>query len=211
MDTNLLQNRDYTLIIARTADEFAPNPPNFAERWNAALESIVVLAQTCETFDPDGITLYVSCKGNEGDCEFLQYENVTSGNLLSVIKDHYPPRKIRIQTVLQAALHSYFARKADGQTQPNGEIIVILLDGEPEDRMAVARTIREATHQIDSDEELGISFLQIGDNAIATGFLTALDENLQGAGAAFDIVHTQHLEAIQPESITQFLLDTLKE
>ncbi|MBD1910074.1 MULTISPECIES: hypothetical protein [unclassified Leptolyngbya] len=211
MDTNLLQNRDYTLIIARTADEFAPNPPHFSERWNAALESIVMLAQTCETFDPDGITLYVACQGNERDCEFLQYENVTSGSLLSVIKDNYPPRKVQIQTVLKAALDSYFTRKTAGQTQPNGEMLVILLDGEPEDRMAVARTIREATHQMDSDEELGISFLQIGDNAIATGFLTALDENLQEAGAAFDIVHTRHLETIQPESITQFLLNTLNE
>jgi len=211
MDTTLLQNRDYTLIIARTADDAAPQPPNFAERWNAALDSVLTLAQTCETFDPDGITLYVSCRGNEGDCEFVQYEHVTSSNLLSAIKENYPPRQVVIQIVLKAALDSYFHRKSAGQNQPNGEIILVILDGEPKDRMAVAKLIREATYQMDTDTELGISFVQIGDNAIATGFLTALDENLQAAGAQFDIVHTRHLEAIEPESITQFLLDTLND
>jgi len=209
MDTHLLQNRDYTLIIARTADETAPNPPRFAERWDAALEAIVMLAKTCETFDPDGINLYVACQGQDENCEFIRYEKVSSDRLIPVIKENYPPRKVVIQTVLSAALESYFSRKSAGQNQPNGEMILVVLDGEPGDRMGVARVIREATHQLDSDAELGISFVQIGENAIATGFLTALDENLQDTGARFDIVHTRHLETIEPESMVQFLLETL--
>ncbi|MEM9164361.1 MAG: hypothetical protein AAGC54_15000, partial [Cyanobacteria bacterium P01_F01_bin.4] len=122
---------------------------------------------------------------------------------------NYPPTSLYLKPVLQDALDGYFARKAVGQSKPNGEIILVLLDGEPCDRANIAKLIMQASHQLDRDEELGIGFVQIGDDFIARGFLTALDDNLQEFGAKFDIVDTKALENIQPDSLLDFLKDVI--
>jgi len=75
--------------------------------------------------------------------------------------------------------------------------------------MAIAKVIVDATHRIDRNEELGIGLVQIGDDPIARGFFTALDDNLQAAGAKFDIVDTCILDHIPPNALTEFLLNTL--
>ena len=209
MDTTLLQNRDYTLIIAKTTLNEANKPPGFAKRWDAAQDAIVALAQACEAYDPDGVTLYVSCAAPEESCEFKKYEHVTSSRLVQTIQENLPPRHVNLREVLQLSLGDYFARKAAGETKVNGEMIIVLLDGEPSDRMAVAKVIKDATHQMDVDEELGIGFVQIGEDLLARGFLTALDEHLQSVGAKFDIVNTKLLDTISPDSLTEFLLSTL--
>jgi len=211
MDESLLQNRDYTFIIARTADESAPKAPRFAERWTDALDAISNLARQCEAYDPDGISLYIASKEEGETGEFRCYASVTSDRLIDTVRQHFPPPRVALQPVLKTALDSYFVRKAAGRTKANGEIILVVLDGEPSDRMAIARTIRDASNQMELNEELGISFIQIGDDAIAAGFLSALDSNLQASGARFDIVYTKQLEQIQPDSITDFLISTVLE
>jgi hypothetical protein len=209
MNEALLQERDYTVIIAKTTIERAINPPKFAERWAAAQSAVLALVQKCQQFDPDGITLYVSCQSPAADCLFKKYERVTVAELDQLIQSGYPPATIHLQTVLQSALESYFERKAAAQTKTNGEMILVLLDGEPNDRMMIAKLIKSATHQLDTDQELRISFVQIGEDQIAQGFLIALDQNLQDAGAKFDIVSTQLMQEIQPSSLTEFLVHTL--
>lgn len=209
MDPIALRNRDYTIIIAKTSVDSGSKPPKFAERWAAAQASILALAQTCEAHDPDGVTLYVSCDSSEEDCQFKKYEHVTSSRLAQVIQENYPPHHINLQRVLQVALDDYFVRKGRGATKANGEIILVLLDGEPSDRMALAKVIKEATHKLDVDEELGIGFVQIGEDLLAQGFLTALDDHLKSVGAKFDIVNTKLLDNIEPDSLTEFLLSTL--
>lgn len=209
MDTTLLQHRDYTLIIAKTSREDTDKPPKFAERWIAAHDAVLALAQKCEEHDPDGITLYVSCQSSQETCNFEKYERVTSDQLPQLLQDHYPPHQINLRQVLQSALADYFARKTAGTTKANGEIIVVVLDGEPADRMAVAKDIKQATHQMDVNEELGIGFVQIGEDLLAQGFLTALDDHLEQVGAKFDIVNTRLLDTIELHSLTEFLLSTL--
>ncbi|MEB3355975.1 MAG: hypothetical protein VKK04_04565 [Synechococcales bacterium] len=206
---SLLQDRDYTIIFARTAPIAKAPPPGFERRWLDAQASIINLLKYCETFDPDGITLYVACHDAEQDCAFKWYEHVTSDSLDTLIAENLPPKQINLHEVLRSALDDYFARKDQGRTKGNGEILLVLLDGEPADRMAIARVIVEATHKIDRNEELGIGLVQIGDDPIARGFFAALDDNLQAAGAKFDIVDTCILDRIPPDSLTEFLLNTL--
>ncbi len=208
----LLQDRDYTVIIAKTGSDQVQNPtPGFEERWQEALGSVLKLAQACEALDVDGITLYVAQKDEDTDCQFDQYENVSAEQLNQLIKDHYPPRRINLNQVLQKELDQYFERKAAGQAKPNGEMILILLDGEPGDRIPLFKTIVKATQRIDRDTELGIGFMQVGDDLLAKGFFQALDDNLQGAGAKFDIVHTCVLTTIDDQSLTNFLLEVIND
>lgn len=209
MNTTLLYNRDYTLIIAKTSDEQTHKPPGFAQRWTAAQDAVLTLAQACEAHDPDGISLYVSCRSPQECSEFKKYDRITSAQLPQVLEENYPPHQINLRQVLRAALADYFDRKTAGTTKANGEIILVLLDGEPNDRMAVARDIKDATHRIDTDEELGIGFVQIGEDFLAQGFLTALDDYLKEMGAKYDIVNTRLLNTIESHSLTEFLLSTL--
>ena len=207
MSEALLQNRDYTIVVAKTAVSLLKMPPGYEQRWLAAHDAIVSLAQQCEAFDPDGITIYVSCRG-EADL-FKQYKKVLSSQVTAIFDAHHPPETLNLLNVLQSALDDYFTRKTAHLTKPNGEMILVLIDGEPPDRPAIAKLIIHTTEKLDQDHELGIGFLQIGDDFIARGFLNALDENLKSAGAKFDIVHTEILAEVKPDSLTRFLLDVL--
>ncbi len=209
MSEALLQNRDYTIVVAKTAASLVKTPPGYEQRWLAAHDAILSLAQTCETFDPDGITVYMSCR-DQADL-FKQYKQVLPSQVTAIFDAHYPPDTLNLLTVLQTALDDYFTRKAAAQTKLNGEMILVLIDGEPQDRMAIAKLIIHTTVKLDRDHELGIGFLQLGDDFIARGFLNALDENLKSAGAKFDIVHTQTFAEVSPDSLTRFLLDVLKD
>lgn len=205
----LLQDRDYTVIFAKTAIESEVPPPGYERRWSDAQTSILSLLRACEEFDPDGITLYVACESTDSDCEFRWYEHVTSDHLPEFLSTNIPPQVINLKRVLQSALDDYFARKDQGRTKTNGEIILVILDGEPHDRMAIAKVIVEATHRMDKNEELGIGLVQIGDDPVARGFFNLLDDHLKGAGAKFDIVTTEILDTIPPDALTRFLTDTL--
>ncbi len=210
MSQVLLENRDYTVIIAKTATYMKQAPPGYADRWNDAHDAIVALAQKCEEFDPDGITVYIS-SANHPNGTFKEYRQVTPSQLNSIFDQNYPPDNLNLLDGLHHALEGYFARKAANQSKPNGAMIIVLIDGEPSDRMAIAKTIVQAANQLDSDNELGIGFAQVGDDLIARGFLTALDENLRSqAGAKFDIVHTRVLDQISPTCLTDFLIDIIR-
>ncbi|MGV0027169.1 hypothetical protein [Phormidesmis priestleyi] len=209
MSEALLKNRDYTIVVAKTISELVQKPPGYEQRWLNAHDAIVTLAQKCETFDPDGITLYLSdCNKSE---QFKSYKQVKSSQITEIFEAHYPPATIDLLKVLQTIFHEFFTRKAAQQTKPNGEMILILIDGEPRNRMAISQLLIHTANQLDQDSELGIGFIQLGDDLIARGFLAALDENLKSAGAKFDIVHTEVLTDIQPHSLTEFLQNVLSD
>lgn len=206
----ILKDRDYTVIIAKTAGSLVTAPPHFEQRWTDARAAIVALAQTCEQLDPDGITIYISSKHSTAGA-FEQHKQVTPTQVETIFEQNYPPETLSLLDGLKLALDDYFTRKAAQQTKPNGAIIIVLVDGEPSDRASVVKAIVQATEQIDVDEELGIGFVQVGDDLIARGFLNALDQDLRSqAGAKFDIVHTRVLDAIAPTALTDFLTDIIR-
>ena len=205
----LLRDRDYTIIMAKTQVNPVAPPPGFTERWLTAQASILELAQTCEDFNPEGVTLFLASQTAEQDCEFLRHERVQTPAFETLVAANTAPESIYLAKGLQAALDEYFQKKSTGNAQANGQIILILLDGEPKDRMAIANVIVQATHQIDSNEEIGIGFVQIGEDPIAQGFFEMLDDHLEEAGAKYDIVDAKILSTIKRNSLTEFLLDTL--
>ena len=69
--------------------------------------------------------------------------------------------------------------------------------------------IINATQKIDRDEELGISFIQIGKDKKAREYFKALDDLLEEAGAQFDIVDTITMDDLGNMSLEQVLLNAL--
>jgi hypothetical protein len=105
--------------------------------------------------------------------------------------------------------NNYFQRKAAGKTKPNGETILVITDGEPDDRRAVFEVVIQATRQMDRDEELGVSLIQVGSDSQATKFLKALDDQLQGVGAKFDICDTVTLDDLEDMSLADVLMNAI--
>jgi hypothetical protein len=62
---------------------------------------------------------------------------------------------------------------------------------------------------MDRDEELAISFVQVGTDAQATKFLKVLDDELQSAGAKFDIVDTITMDDMEDMTLTEVLLNAI--
>ncbi|BAY64850.1 MULTISPECIES: vWA domain-containing protein [Calothrix] len=201
----MLDNRDYTLIIDKSGSMATPDQKGGRNRWVTAQESTFALASKCEQLDPDGITIYVFSG------KFKRYENVTSAKVAQIFQENDPSGTTDLAGVLKHATDDYFKRKAAKQTKPNGETILVVTDGEPDDRKAVMKVIIEASRQMDRDEELAISFIQVGTDAQATRFLKVLDDDLQGAGAKFDICDTITMEDMEDMSLSEVLLNAIKD
>ncbi|WP_414622666.1 VWA domain-containing protein [Calothrix sp. CCY 0018] len=197
----MLEDRDYTIIIDKSGSMSAKDQQGGKSRWEMMQESTLALARKCEQFDPDGITVYTFSN------RFKRYDNVTTTKIAQIFKESEPIGNTRLAEVLQDALNIYFQRKASGKTKQNGETILVVTDGEADDRKAVMKVIIEASWQMERDEELAISFIQIGNDLEATGFLKRLDDELKSkdksdGGAKFDIVDTITIDDIENEQLT---------
>lgn len=203
MSEILLRNRDYTVILARNPADDGFAPPGLKQKWLAAQDAIVALAAQCEAFNPDGIAIYIASQ------PFKKYDSATSDMLVQLFKECSPTAPSDLAASLNAALENYFSRKASGHTKENGEIIIAILDREPRERMTIVKGLVEATRKMETPEELGVMFAQVGDDLMAKGFLTALDDDLEMAGACFNIADTTVLTEVEPDKISEFLLNAL--
>ncbi|WP_013323831.1 vWA domain-containing protein [Gloeothece verrucosa] len=201
----MLGDRDYTLIIDKSGSMSIKDQNGGRSRWSVMQESTLALAGKCEDLDPDGITVYVFSG------RFKRYDNVTANKVQQVFQENEPNGRTDLAAVLNDALQNYFQRKKAGETKTNGETILVVTDGEPDDRKAVMKTIIEATRYMDKDEELAISFIQVGNDAQATQFLKALDDGLQSAGAKFDIVDTVTIDDMEDLTLTEVLLNAIND
>ncbi|MEH2211541.1 vWA domain-containing protein [Nostoc sp.] len=199
----MMSDRDYTLIIDKSGSMSTPDQMGGRSRWEIAQESTLALARKAEQFDPDGITVYVFSG------RFKRYDDVTSAKVAQIFLENDPSGTTNLAGVLQDALNNYFQRKAAGKTKPNGETILVITDGEPDDRKAVFEVIIHATRQMERDEELAISIIQVGSDAQATKFLKALDDQLQSVGAKFDICDTVTLDDLEDMSLADVLSNAI--
>jgi vWA found in TerF C terminus len=201
----MLENRDYTLIIDKSGSMSTKDKAGGLTRWQIMQESALALANKCEEFDPDGMTVYLFSG------KFKRYDNVTAAKVGTIFQENDPSGRTDLAAVLADAIASYFQRKATGKTPANGEMILVVTDGEPDDRKAVMQVILDATQRLDCDEELAISFIQVGLDEAATKFLKILDDDLGRAGAKFDIVDTLTMDDMEDLTLKEILLSAIND
>ncbi len=201
----MLENRDYTLIIDKSGSMSTKDRAGGATRWQIMQESALALASKCEELDPDGITFYLFSG------KFKRYDNVTAAKVGAIFQENDPSGRTDLAAVLNDATNNYFQRKAQGQVPANGEIILVVTDGEPDDRKAVMQVILDTTQKLDRDEELSISFIQVGMDEAATKFLKILDDDLGRAGAKFDIVDTMTMNDMEDLTLKEVLLAAISD
>ncbi|NEQ96954.1 MAG: VWA domain-containing protein [Cyanothece sp. SIO2G6] len=203
--TSILMNRDYTLILDKSGSMSASDQPNGQTRWQAVQESTLAVARKIEQLDPDGITVYTFAG------RFKRYDNVTADKVKQIFLENDPMGTTNLTDVLKDTFQSYFQRKAAGEAQEQGETVIVITDGAPNDPAAVVRTIVDATQRMEKDEELAVTFFQIGNDSGATEFLKALDDQLQDVGAKFDICDAVTFEDMENYSIMELLMKAIED
>ena len=191
----MVANRDYTVVIDKSGSMSMNDCPGGKTRWETAREGTESIARKCATLDPDGITVYVFGSA------FKRYDNVTPDKVAQIFAEQEPFGGTDTAGVLSDVFKHWSTRKKAGELK-DGETVLVVTDGEPSDRQAVSRCIKEVTTQMDADAELAISFLQVGKDQAAQSFLQHLDDGLEKEGAKFDIVDTKTFAEIEEKGMT---------
>ncbi len=208
MDNNIINNRDYTLIIDQSGS--MSSVENGMSLWKQAAESTEAVAREIIKRDPDGITLYTF------NDRFLREDNVASSERVKeIFEKNRPGGTTNLSGVLKDALDDYFDRRAKGEmVGKTGETILVVTDGCPNNRSKVKDVIIDATKKCHTAEELAISFFQIGEDEGAKRFLKKLDDDLQKGWfnkAKFDIVDTKTFDELEDIGLEQALIAAIRD
>jgi len=204
MDTEKLKNRDYVLVIDKSGSMEERDCPNNLTRWAYMEESVRAIASKLQEYDPDGITV-IPFAGDH-----RTYENTRDDVVNKIFKENSPMGGTTLAPVLREVFDTYNRNKKAGNTKPNGQIVMVVTDGCPQDEAAVARSIVDFTKTLaDGREEFGIEFVQIGRDQHAKEFLGRLDNNLSQEGAKYDIVNATTMEEVEKVGLVETLIASL--
>lgn len=202
--TNALHGRDYVIIIDKSGSMATRDMPGGISRWQAAQESTYAIAAKVFELDPDGIDIMLfSNYVNE-------FHNVGPARVEQIFMENEPMGGTRMAEVLQIALNNYFAKRDAGKAKPNGEMILVVTDGQPDNRDDVINVLVQNAFRLRSSDKLAINFVQVGNDPSATEFLNFLDNHLiQLKGAPRDFVETVKLAEVEQKGLRQVLLNTI--
>lgn len=191
----------YDVVIAIDKSGSMSNPGTHAStRWQEAKEATLAIARKAETFDKDGITVITFANTHK------VYDGVTADKVAQIFTENEPNGGTDTAGVLKAIFDRYTANPA------KPIIVVVVTDGEPNDKEAVKTVIRDFAAtltdngEVDTDQA-GVLFLQVGDDSAAKAFLVELDDNL---GAKFDIVDTKTIDDAEGLTLSDLLLQALE-
>ena len=142
-------------------------------RWEAVQESAMTFIRDMQAIDQDGLGLVLFGRQVES------FDGVTADKAREVFATHGP----RGTTPLAEALDAAFALAGKSDKK---DFIIVFTDGVPDDRAAAAQRIVNQANSQANDDDCTVLFVQVGDDAAATAYLQALDDDL--TGAKFDIV-----------------------
>eukprot|EP01088_Endostelium_zonatum_P017482 TRINITY_DN517_c0_g1_i2.p1 TRINITY_DN517_c0_g1~~TRINITY_DN517_c0_g1_i2.p1 ORF type:complete len:481 (-),score=174.29 TRINITY_DN517_c0_g1_i2:43-1485(-) len=187
---NLSMARDYVLIIDKSGSMAG-------SLWRQAHEAVSSLTPHVCRADPDGITIYFFSGGNH----FPKYDNVKSPEIVEdLFRREKPGGTTNLAGVLAEAFRDHFRK---GRVGWKPTTVLVITDGEPDDRGKVEKEIKEATWKMDRLEDLSVSFIQIGKDGSATRFLQKLDDDIKGA--KFDIVDSLTVEEMNQISFVDLI------
>lgn len=196
-----LAKRDYIIAIDKSGSMSTPDCPGGRTRWDWVQEQALNVARKCGEFDTDGIDVVVFASTPK------EHHGVTVDKVSQVFAEHSPSGSTDTAAAVKLVTDAYFARKAAGTAKPI--TLLVFTDGVPNDGNALAHVIIDAANKIDADEEIAISFLQVGKDDSARAFLKSLDDDLQAKGAKFDIVDTKDDAEMENISVTDLLIEAI--
>lgn len=188
--TSKLAAYDIELAIDRSGSMVEPSGIGTLTRWEASREAAKSIAAEAIKHDEDGLTI-VLFGGDKIDV----YPNVKDAAAIDkIFTERKPGGTTPTGVMLEQRLGRYISEKKAGNN-PKPIILACITDGTPDSRADVKNAIVNASNSLDKDEEIGITFLQVGNDTAAESFLKELDDDLKGA--KFDIVNTEKLNSVE--------------
>lgn len=194
--TATITNFDYVVLIDASGSMGVTDAGKVGTRFERAKETILGLVSELGAVDEDGIDVITF--GGESIIH-------TSGVKTSEGVQAAFNRRVAGGTPTAEALAKAFevAGKSD-----KPDFIIVITDGEPNNRQAVKDVIIKQANSQESDGDLTVLFIQIGDDKAAADFLEQLDDDL--VGAKFDIVDKKtQAEADAYPSLAALITDAI--
>lgn len=160
-------------------------------RYSYMVEKFKQFIKEAEDFDPDGPTIMLF-----GESVY-QYPNTTLDKVESKIKSPNFEGFTNTHLVVQAAWNMHKTEQEElareGKVH-SGTVCFIFTDGDPTNRLALERTIRDIANSVDNEDEFSIGFVLVGTiEPSLQEYLNKLDDDLK---AKFDIVGTSEIEGL---------------
>lgn len=188
-----LSEYDFVVVIDKSGSMAEPVKTGASRtRWEAVQESALGFARDVQQLDSDGIDVVLFSGSG-----IVSHTGVTADTVKSIFAQNQPRGGTPLAEALTEALK--LADKSDKKA-----FVVVFTDGVPDDKAAAAKVIVDAANQQATDDALTILFVQVGDDAAATGYLRSLDDDL--AGAKFDIVDAKTVAEADAFSSTADLI-----
>jgi uncharacterized protein YegL len=157
-----------------------PNSP--LSRLKAVQENAEALADELSKADPTGMTI-AQFAGRVN-----VFENVTTEKLEDVFSEFRPMGNTNTKEAMEKLINILLSRRSAAGAAAKPGFIICFTDGAPDDQVGLAQVIVDATKRIKDRTELGILFVQVGNDPDAAGYLAKLNDDLTKIGAAHDIV-----------------------
>ncbi|KAA1073704.1 hypothetical protein PGT21_023052 [Puccinia graminis f. sp. tritici] len=161
-------------------------------RWNEAAVAVAGLADTLVKYDSDGIDVYFM-NSDEHLCNATSAAEVTQ--LFRTVQPvgQSTPTDVRIEELLGVYLNRLEEARATNRAPIKPLNLIVITNGEGDDPDTLAHALAGFSDRLDLGRfpltQLGVQFVQIGDERDATRFLQALDNELKSElGGRRDII-----------------------
>ncbi|GAA5917041.1 hypothetical protein JCM5296_001824 [Sporobolomyces johnsonii] len=167
--------------------------PSMVAHWEETRTALMGVVEKCLSYDSDGIDLHFMNGGDE-----FRLQNVTSSNVVASTFDKVQPfGSTPTGVVMDEILRDYVEKVEDARaarTKVKPLLLLVLTDGRADDPDMVKDILVEFAARLDEVRappyQLGIQFVQIGDDPEAAAFLKELDDDLKPQLGVRDMVDT---------------------
>jgi uncharacterized protein YegL len=196
-----LNNLDCALAVdtsgtMRTTDAIKGSP---LTRLEATRETAVAYAAELEAYDKDGITV-VRFAG-----KVRLYDGVTSKKVEEIFQEFRAMGSTNTKEAVEQLINLFLGKRATAGAAAKPAFIMVFTDGKPDDPVGLAQVIVDATKRIKDRTELGILFVQVGEDPEAADYLAKLNNDLGTAGAKHDIVAVCKLIDLEDLSLQEVI------
>ncbi|GAA6038185.1 hypothetical protein JCM8097_005783 [Rhodosporidiobolus ruineniae] len=178
-------------------------------RWRETREALMGVVEACARYDRDGLDVWFM------NSEDKKLENVTMPHIVAAAFDSIVPfGSTPTGVIMDEILRDYVERVEDAKATKQRVkplLLMVLTDGRADDPDMVRDIIIEFAQRLDDIRappyQMGIQFVQLGDDPEAREFLQELDDELKPQLGVRDMVDTVPYQGqITPEFILKAAL-----
>ena len=174
-------------------------------RWDWCREQTTDLAQQAGSVLKRGISVVLF----SGSTMIFPHVDVTQ--IPRIFVDNHPAGQTNEDKALGAILDDYFQRRASNHGKIAPLLVAIITDGRPTNEEKVRRKIIEATQNLQSPDEVKLTFLLIGQDPKGMQFIQEMDRGLVAQGAKFDIVSSRPFYQLVKTGLAAAMADSLSD